>query len=78
MVELYALLKEAKGIIFATPVYNGGASAQIKAIMDRCRAAVAADIAISQVVGQDDEKVGTWRGRERRVAHNECQKAIQE
>jgi multimeric flavodoxin WrbA len=43
MVELYALLKEAKGIIFATPVYNGGASAQIKAIMDRCRAAVAAD-----------------------------------
>ena len=41
--ELYQLLKEAKGIIFATPVYNGGVSAQIKAIMDRTRAAVAAD-----------------------------------
>jgi multimeric flavodoxin WrbA len=41
--ELYALLTEAKGIIFATPVYNGGVSAQIKAIMDRTRALVAAD-----------------------------------
>ncbi len=43
MQELYALLKEAKGIIFATPVYNGGVSAQTKAVMDRCRAVVAAD-----------------------------------
>lgn len=43
MQEVYPLLKDAKGIIFATPVYNGGASAQIKAIMDRCRAAVAGD-----------------------------------
>jgi multimeric flavodoxin WrbA len=43
MQEVYALLKEAKGIIFATPVYNGGVSAQTKAIMDRCRAAVASD-----------------------------------
>jgi multimeric flavodoxin WrbA len=43
MQELYALLKEANGIIFATPVYNGGVSAQTKAVMDRCRAAVAAD-----------------------------------
>ena len=43
MQELYALLKDAKGIIFATPVYNGGVSAQTKAIMDRCRAAVASD-----------------------------------
>ena len=41
--ELYVLLTEAKGIIFATPVYNGGISAQIKAIMDRTRALVAAD-----------------------------------
>lgn len=41
--ELYTLLTEAKGIIFATPVYNGGASAQIKALMDRTRALVAAD-----------------------------------
>jgi multimeric flavodoxin WrbA len=43
MQEVYALLKEADGIIFATPVYNGGVSAQTKAVMDRCRAAVAFD-----------------------------------
>lgn len=43
MQKVYALLKEAKGIIFATPVYNGGVSAQTKAVMDRCRAVVAAD-----------------------------------
>ena len=41
MQEVYSLLKKANGIIFATPVYNGGVSAQIKAIMDRCRAAEA-------------------------------------
>ncbi|MGP3667334.1 MAG: flavodoxin family protein [Candidatus Bathyarchaeota archaeon] len=43
MYELYSLLKNAKGIIIATPVYNGGVSAQVKAIMDRCRALVAAN-----------------------------------
>jgi multimeric flavodoxin WrbA len=43
MQELYALLSEAQGIILATPVYNGGISAQMKAVMDRSRAAVAAD-----------------------------------
>lgn len=43
MVELYELLGKAKGIIMATPVYNGGVSAQLKAIMDRCRALVAKD-----------------------------------
>jgi multimeric flavodoxin WrbA len=43
MQEVYALLKKADGIIFATPVYNGGVSAQTKAVMDRCRAAVAGD-----------------------------------
>jgi len=43
MQEIYALLKDAKGIIIATPVYNGGISAQTKAVMDRCRAVVAAD-----------------------------------
>ena len=41
--ELYVLLNQAKGIVIATPVYNGGVSAQIKTVMDRCRAAVAAD-----------------------------------
>src|SRR4030042_1885206 len=43
MQEVYTLLKEANGIIFATPVYNGGVSAQTKAVMDRCRAVVAAN-----------------------------------
>lgn len=41
--ELYALLSEAKGIIFATPVYNGGVSSQTKAVMDRTRSVVAGD-----------------------------------
>lgn len=44
MYTVYSLLKEADGIIFATPVYNGGVSAQTKAVMDRCRALFAADI----------------------------------
>jgi multimeric flavodoxin WrbA len=43
MQELYALFKEADGVVFATPVYNGGVSAQTKAVMDRCRALSAAD-----------------------------------
>ena len=43
MFELYPLLKDAEGIIFATPVYNNAASAQLKAVLDRCRAAVASD-----------------------------------
>ena len=43
MQELGALLKTADGIVIATPVYNGGVSAQTKAIMDRCRALAAAD-----------------------------------
>ncbi|MFH0748871.1 MAG: flavodoxin family protein [Candidatus Bathyarchaeota archaeon] len=41
MSTLYPLLKEAKGIVIATPVYNGGVSAQTKAVMDRCRAVAA-------------------------------------
>ena len=43
MYELYPLLAEADGIVFATPVYNGGISSQTKAVMDRCRALAAAD-----------------------------------
>jgi multimeric flavodoxin WrbA len=43
MQELYTQLTDADGIIIATPVYNGGVSAQTKAIMDRTRAAVAWD-----------------------------------
>ncbi len=43
MYQLYDLLSDADGIIIATPVYNGGVSAQAKAVMDRCRALVATD-----------------------------------
>lgn len=40
---LYPMLRSAEGLIFATPVYNGGVSAQTKAVMDRCRALFAAN-----------------------------------
>ena len=43
MNTVYSLLKEADGIIVATPVYNGGVSAQTKALLDRCRALLAAN-----------------------------------
>jgi multimeric flavodoxin WrbA len=43
MSAVYNLMREADGIILASPVYNGGVSAQMKAIMDRCRALFAAD-----------------------------------
>ena len=43
MEEVYGLFSEAEGIVIATPVYNGGLSAQVKAVMDRCRALVARD-----------------------------------
>ncbi len=48
MYEVYPLLKDAQGIIIATPVYNGAISAQTKAIMDRCRALFAANIKVLQ------------------------------
>ncbi|WXG39661.1 MAG: flavodoxin family protein [Candidatus Freyarchaeum deiterrae] len=48
MYEIYPLLKGAQGIIFATPVYNGALSSQTKAIMDRCRALLAADPKVFQ------------------------------
>lgn len=43
MQDIYPLITEAEGIIMATPVYNGGLSAQLKAVMDRCRALGAVD-----------------------------------
>jgi multimeric flavodoxin WrbA len=43
MQSLYDLLMNAQGIAIASPVYNGGISAQTKAIMDRTRALLAAD-----------------------------------
>ncbi len=44
--ELYPLLEEAEGIVIATPVYNGGVSAQVKAVMDRTRALFAKDSSV--------------------------------
>jgi multimeric flavodoxin WrbA len=43
MYNVYSLMTDAQGIILATPVYNGGVSAQMKAVMDRCRALGAAN-----------------------------------
>ena len=43
---LYPLLEEAEGLVIATPVYNGGVSAQVKAVMDRTRALLAKDPAV--------------------------------
>ena len=43
MEELYPLIREAEGIIIASSVYNGGISAQTKAVMDRTRALLASD-----------------------------------
>ena len=43
MYDIYPLINDAKGIIMATPVYNGGLSAQLKSVMDRCRALGAVD-----------------------------------
>ena len=40
---LYPLLREAEALVIATPVYTGGVSAQIKAVMDRTRALLAQD-----------------------------------
>jgi multimeric flavodoxin WrbA len=43
MHQLYPLIREARGFVIATPVYNSGLSAQTKIVMDRTRAALAAD-----------------------------------
>ena len=43
MEDLYPLLLRADAWILGTPVYQGNISAQLKAILDRCRAVVAAD-----------------------------------
>ncbi|RBQ23625.1 Iron-sulfur flavoprotein [Candidatus Methanobinarius endosymbioticus] len=44
MSEAYDLFRKADGIIMASPMYNGSISAQIKAVMDRCRAFGAEDV----------------------------------
>ncbi len=44
MYEVYNLIRDCKGIIMASPSYNGGMSAQLKAVLDRTRALGAVDI----------------------------------
>jgi multimeric flavodoxin WrbA len=44
MYEVYSLIQDCKGIIMASPSYNGGISGQLKCVMDRTRALGAADI----------------------------------
>lgn len=63
MYELYPLFKDVQGIIMATPIYNGGVSAQIKAVMDRTRAAAAVDInflkhKVGMVIAVGGDRVG--------------------
>ena len=41
--ELYPLLEQADAYVFATPVYNGSVSGQLKAVMDRTRALFASN-----------------------------------
>ncbi len=43
MFQLYPLIREARGFVIATPVYNGSMSAQTKIVIDRTRASLAAD-----------------------------------
>lgn len=60
MNEIYDALKEADGIIMASPVHFGSMSAQLKAVIDRCQALIMEDVDIfknkagmSIVVGGD-------------------------
>lgn len=39
--DLYPKLENAKYFLFGTPVFQGNLSAQLKAVMDRCRALIA-------------------------------------
>lgn len=39
--ELYPIIEEAKFLVFGTPMFQGNISAQLKTVMDRCRAIVA-------------------------------------
>ncbi|MDR2623943.1 MAG: flavodoxin family protein [Methanobrevibacter sp.] len=46
MFEVYDSIKCSDGIIMASPIHNGGITAQLKAVMDRCRALYAIDMNI--------------------------------
>ena len=60
MHEIYEALREADGIILASPIHFGSISAQLKAVIDRCQAMIMEDldifknkVGISIVVGGD-------------------------
>ncbi|MBQ2962968.1 flavodoxin family protein [Methanobrevibacter sp.] len=60
MDEIYEALREADGIILASPIHFGSISAQLKAVIDRCQAMIMEDldifknkVGISIVVGGD-------------------------
>ena len=60
MDEIYEALKEADGIIMASPIHFGSISAQLKTVIDRCQAMIMEDldifknkVGISIVVGGD-------------------------
>ena len=60
MMEIYEALREADGIIMASPIHFGSISAQLKAVIDRCQAMIMEDldifknkVGISIVVGGD-------------------------
>ena len=60
MDEIYKALREADGIIMASPIHFGSISAQLKAVIDRCQAMIMEDldifknkVGISIVVGGD-------------------------
>ncbi len=44
--DLYPLMEKADAWIIGTPIYQGSVSAQIKAILDRCRAPVAKNLKV--------------------------------
>ena len=60
MIEIHKALKEADGIILASPIHFGSISAQLKSVIDRCQAMIMEDldifknkVGISIVVGGD-------------------------
>lgn len=60
MDEIYDAIREADGIILASPIHFGSISAQLKAVIDRCQAMIMEDldifknkVGISIVVGGD-------------------------
>lgn len=63
MQELYPLMEKADAWIIGTPIYQGSVSAQIKAILDRCRAPVAKNLKVFEnkvgaAIGIGGDRIG--------------------